>query len=316
MQHKMRHFHLSAIVAALVLGACRDRPAPPSDPLAPEPPVAEPEPPNNPQPPDPPAAEPVVLVGAGDIADCSSDGDEATAKLLDEIDGIVITLGDNAYPDGTASDFSECYEPSWGRHLSRTRPALGNHDYHSSGATPYFAYFGARAGPTGQGYYSYDQGAWHVVVLNSEANLTAQDGWLKADLAASARQCTLAYWHRPLFTSGAVHGPARSMRQLFAILYQAGAEVVLSAHNHQYERFAPQSPDGDADSARGIQYFVVGTGGAGLYGFKSTPAPNSQIRYNGGPGVLKLTLNESTYTWEFISVGGNTFSDRGSAPCH
>jgi acid phosphatase type 7 len=321
----IRPSQLAALVAALVLGACSNRPEPPSDPLAPDPPVAEPgpepepEPPGDPPPPpppDPPTAEPAVLVGAGDIAACNSDGDEATAQLLDEIEGTVITLGDNAYPDGTESDFSRCYGPSWGRHLSRTRPAPGNHDYHSTGAAPYFAYFGTRAGPAGKGYYSYDHGSWHIVALNSERSLTAQASWLEADLAATPRLCTLAYWHNPLFTSGSVHGPATNMRPLFAILYEAGADVVLSAHNHQYERFGPQTPAGDADSAAGIRYFVVGTGGAGLYDFKPTPARNSQVRYNGGYGVLKLTLSDSSYSWQFISVAGKTFSDTGSTACH
>jgi hypothetical protein len=258
----------------------------------------------------------VVLVGAGDIAECNSDGDEATAQLLDEIEGTVFTLGDNAYPDGTASDFSQCYNPSWGRHLSRTRPTPGNHDYHIAGAAPYFAYFGARAGPAGKGYYSYDEGSWHIVVLNSEFNRESQVAWLESDLAENPHHCTLAYWHHPLFTSGAVHGPATNMRPLFTILYEAGADVVLSAHNHQYERFGPQTPAGDGDSAAGIRYFVVGTGGAGLYDFKPTPARNSQVRYNGGYGVLKLTLSDSSYSWQFISVAGKTFSDTGSTACH
>jgi hypothetical protein len=257
-----------------------------------------------------------VLVGAGDIAGCTSSyRDEATASLLDGIAGTVFTLGDNAYPNGTSADFSQCYHPSWGRHRSRTRPAAGNHDYNSSGAAPYFAYFDARAGPAGRGYYSYNLGSWHVVVLNSERELTAQSSWLRADLAANPRFCTLAYWHKPLFTSGTNHSPATFMRPLFTILYSAGAEIVLSGHNHHYERFSPQTPSGAADAARGIRQFVVGTGGAPLYGF-GAPMRNSQVRYNKGHGVLKLTLADASYRWQFISVAGKSFTDAGTTSCH
>jgi acid phosphatase type 7 len=287
-------------LSGFILSGCTDRPEERSDPLAPESAVAA----------------SAVLVAAGDIAACNRTGDEATAKLLDNIAGTIAALGDNAYPDGTAANFSQCYKPSWGRHLSRTRPTPGNHEYHSSGAAPYYSYFGSRAGPAGRGYYSYNLGSWHIVVLNSEANRSAQASWLRADLAANPRRCTLAYWHRPLFTSGSSHGPFTAMRPLFAILYDAGADVVLSSHNHHYERFSPQTSTGEPNSARGIRQFVVGTGGNGLYGFKSTPARNSQKRYNGGFGVLKLTLNDASYSWRFISVAGKTFSDAGSTACH
>jgi len=298
----MRHqSYLVVIASGLLLGACTDRTEPGSEPLPSD---------------GASAAAAAVVVAAGDIAQCNSSGDEATAKLLDNISGTVLALGDLAYPDGTASNFSKCYHPSWGRHRSRTRPTPGNHEYHSSGAAPYYSYFGSRAGPAGRGYYSYNLGSWHIVVLNSEANRTAQSAWLKSDLAANRRRCTLAYWHRPLFTSSSKHGPFTAMRPLFTILYDAGADVVLSAHNHQYERFYPQTPTGAPSSSRGIRQFVVGTGGAGLYGFLSTPARNSQKRYNGGYGVLKLTLNDGSYGWRFVSVAGKTFSDTGSGTCH
>ena len=262
------------------------------------------------------AAATAVLVGAGDIAGCSSSyKDEATALLLDRIAGTVFTLGDNAYPDGSSSDFNGCYRPSWGRHLARTRPAVGNHEYHSSGAGPYFSYFGSRAGPAGRGYYSYNLGSWHIVVLNSERSHSAQETWLRSDLAANPRRCTLAYWHKPLFTSSSVHSPTTAMRPLFTILYNAGAEVVLSGHNHQYERFFPQTPTGQANGSRGIRQFVVGTGGASPYGFRS-PAPNSERRYNGGHGVLKLTLRDASYSWQFVSVAGKSFTDAGTTSCH
>ena len=258
----------------------------------------------------------VLLVGAGDIAGCRRTyADEATAALIERIGGAVFTLGDNAYPNGRATDF-DCYDSSWGRFKDRTYPSPGNHDYRTAEAAPYFAYFGGRAGPAGRGWYSYDLGGWHVVSLNSERNLDAQASWLAKDLAAHPARCTLAYWHRPLFTSASEHGPETAMRPIFRVLYQADADLVIAGHNHQYERFAPQDPDGRADSTRGIREFVVGTGGnPGLYGF-GRPAANSQVRYHGGQGVLKLTLYPERYEFEFVSVPGQVFSDRGAGVCH
>jgi hypothetical protein len=256
-----------------------------------------------------------TLVAAGDIASCSTtDGDAATARLVNAIPGTAATLGDNAYPDGTASNY-RCYNATWGQFKSRTRPVPGNHEYHTSGAWPYFSYFGSRAGPAGRGWYSYNLGAWHIVALNSEKSLSEQATWLRADLAAHRTKCTLAYWHRPLYTSGSAHGPYTPMRPIFRILYDAGAEIVLGGHNHEYERFAPQNADGRADGARGVRQFVVGTGGAGLYGFGSAK-PNSQKRYSGGYGVLKLTLSAGGYAWRFISVAGKSFTDSGTGACH
>ena len=258
----------------------------------------------------------VTLVGAGDIAGCAPEfQDEATAALIARIPGTVFTAGDNAYPDGTTADFA-CYDASWGAFKSRTRPAPGNHDYETPGAAPYFAYFDSLAGPPGKGYYSYDLGAWHIVSLNSEGDIPAQAAWLERDLAAHPARCTLAYWHKALFTSGSTHAPYDAMRPLYRVLYQAGADVILSGHNHQYERFAPQDPAGAADAARGLRYFVVGTGGApNFYGF-GPPRPNSEVRYTGGHGVLKLTLHADRYEWEFVSVAGKTFGDRGTQACH
>src|SRR2546422_4803025 len=185
----------------------------------------------------PPPGSAVVLVGAGDIADCSGSGDEATAALLDNIAGTVFTLGDNVYPDGTATQFTQCYDPSWGRHKARTRPAPGNHDYHTSGASGYYGYFGSIAGPSGQGYYSYDLGAWHIISLNSQTSMSAgsaQETWLKADLAASTKRCTIAYWHYPRFSSGP-HGSLSTSSAIWQDLYNAGAEIVLNGHDHDYQ---------------------------------------------------------------------------------
>ena len=259
---------------------------------------------------------PWTLVGAGDIADCDSRGAEATAELLDSIPGIVFTLGDNAYPSGTAQQFASCYQPTWGRHRSRTRPAPGNHDYLTPGASGYFGYFGANAGDSTKGYYSYDLGSWHIVVVNSVIATTpssAQIAWLQNDLASHPAMCTLAYWHYSLFSSGMYAVPA--MRTTWRVLYDAGADVVLAGHDHFYERFRPQSPDGVFDSARGIREFVVGTGGDEHQPFV-TIAPNSEVRNNKTFGVLKLSLYADRYHWEFVPAAGGTFSDSGSALCH
>ncbi len=264
----------------------------------------------------------VTLTGAGDIASCTSPGDEATARLLDSVPGTVFTTGDNAYPAGSARDFGDCYDPSWGRHRARTRPSPGNHDYQTAGAAGYFDYFGADAGQRGAGYYSYDHGDWHVVSLNSNCTAvggcqagSAQERWLRADLAANARRCTLAYWHHPLFTSGAGHGPAPALRPLFQTLYDHGADVVVTGHNHQYERFAPQDPNGRLDATRGIRQFVAGMGGASHYGFGAIQ-PNSEARNGDTYGVLSFTLRDGGYDWRFIPEAGRTYTDGGSDTCH
>jgi hypothetical protein len=263
-----------------------------------------------------PADDP-VLVGAGDIADCSSDGDEATANLLDGIPGTVFTTGDNAYPDGTAADFMNCYELSWGRHKARTYPSAGNHDYHTEGAAGYFGYFGPIAGEPDKGYYSYNLGSWHIIVLNSNIEVGArseQVNWLREDLAAHPVACTLAYWHEPRFSSGDRHGSSKGIRPLWQVLYDHGADVVLNGHEHNYERFAPQDPEGSADPIRGIRQFVIGTGGRSFYPLTKSIA-NSEVQNDDTLGVLKLTLHADSYSWEFVPVAGGTFTDSGNAPC-
>jgi hypothetical protein len=261
----------------------------------------------------------LVLVGAGDIASCGGSGDDETAALLDGLDGTVFTVGDNAYPDGAASDFADCYEPTWGRHKARTRPAPGNHDYHTGGASAYYTYFGANAGEAGQGYYSYDIGDWHIVSLNSNVSMgagSAQEQWLRADLAASTKSCTIAYWHHPRFSSGSQHGSSSSSQPLWQALYDAGAELAIAGHEHNYERFAPQTPTGAADPVHGIREFVVGTGGDSHYNDQSTSLANSEA-FNGTTyGVLKLTLGSGTYSWEFVPVAGGSFTDSGNGVCH
>jgi hypothetical protein len=284
-------------------------------------PTASPSPshtrvPTPPATPTPDQADDPVLVGAGDIAYCGSDGAAQTARLLDQIDGTVVTLGDNAYAAGTAEQFRDCYDPTWGRHKARTRPSPGNHDYGTPGAAGYFAYFGENAGPDGRGYYSYDLGAWHIISLNSEIGAgpeSEQALWLAADLAAHPATCTLAYWHKPLFSSGSVHGNDPHMQPIWDLLARAGADVVLTGHDHIYERFAPQNSSGAADP-QGIRQFVVGTGGASLYGIGSVKA-NSEVRGTDAYGVLKLQLHAAGYDWEFVPVEGANFNDSGSAAC-
>jgi acid phosphatase type 7 len=264
----------------------------------------------------------VVLVGAGDIADCNSlAGAEATAKLLDQVPGTVMAVGDLAYPNGTADNF-KCYDRTWGRAKSRTRPAPGNHEFHSSGATPYFDYFGSTAGAPGDGFYSYELGAWHIIVLNSECvdvggcdSGSREEKWLRADLAAHPSSCKLAYWHKPLFSSGGAHGNDLEITPLWQALYDAHADVVINGHDHNYERFARQDPQGHPDDSRGIREFVVGTGGKNLRPFGTIKA-NSEVRNNEAFGVLKLTLRPSGYDWLFLSQEGRTFTDSGTTACH
>ncbi len=263
-----------------------------------------------------------VLVAAGDIARCGEPGAAATAALLAELPGTVATLGDNAYRAGSRRDFADCYEPTWGAEKGRTRPVLGNHEYGTREARGYFGYFGDAAGERGKGYYSYDLGAWHVVALNSNCDEVGgcaagspQEQWLRADLAAHPAACTLAYWRHPVFSSGAEHGGEPTVRPLWDALAEAGADVVLGGHEHNYERFAPQAPDGRADEAYGIREFVVGTGGAGHYPI-GDPLPNSEARNDDTFGVLALTLRPDGYDWAFVPVSGGAFTDAGSAPCH
>jgi len=265
----------------------------------------------------PESTEEVVLVGAGDIANCNLLGGAiATARLLDHIPGTIFTVGDNAYDSGSAKEFEKCYTPTWGRHKARTRPTLGNHDLKADRGRSYYAYFGDNAGPEGRGYYSYDLGSWHIISLNSEDDARAkspQGRWLQEDLKATPGDCILAYWHSPFFSSGP-HGSERRVRDLWRLLYEAGADIVISGHDHDYERFAPQNPKGKADPERGIRQFVVGTGGAGVYEFRST-ASNSEIRDNSTYGVLKLTLGPGRYRWEFIPISAGNFTDSGSGTC-
>ena len=289
-----------------------------------------------------------VLVGAGDIARCYPGNDfraaipasqtpaESTAILLDHLPGVVMAVGDNAYEFGSPMDYATCYDPTWGRHKARTRPATGNHEYLTPGATGYFTYFGAAAHPETNGYYSYDIAGWHVVVLNSTPQWAAcpplpprstaeqgrlcvgdaaQRAWLSLDLAAHPALCTIAYFHHPRFSSGE-HGNQYEMQQFWDMLYAKGVDVVVSGHDHDYERFAPQNPDGRADPTRGIREFVVGTGGAELRRFRTPPVANSQVRIAGTYGVLALALGDGRYGWAFVATSGRRVRDAGGGRCH
>ena len=268
-----------------------------------------------------------VLVGAGDIAGCKNlEGAKATAKLIEQIPGTVFAAGDLAYERGSAEDFKNCYDLTWGRFKDRTKPALGNHEYANRTASGYFQYWGAQAGPAGKGYYSYDLGDWHIVVLNTNCDVKSlggcaagspQETWLKGNLAKHPAACILAYGHHALFSSGVFksHAVHPELKQLWEDLYAAHADLVLAGHEHSYERFAPQDPEGKADPANGIREIVVGTGGRShdLLGFST---PNSEAREWETYGVLKLTLSPGKYTWEFIPEEGKTFHDSGSGACH
>jgi acid phosphatase type 7 len=262
-----------------------------------------------------------VLLAAGDIADCDSDGDEATAKLLDGLSGTVATLGDTVYESGTPQQFADCYDPSWGRDKNRTKPAAGNHDYLTKGASGYFGYFGAAAGDPAKGYYSYDLGSWHIVVLNSNCSQVSgcdpgspQEKWLRQDLDTHPTKCTLAYWHHPRFNFGE-HGNTSSVRPLWQALYEAGAEIVLSGHDHNYQRWTPQDANGAKNTTRGIREFVVGTGGKSHYALGGPPS-NVEKFNDDTSGILRLTLHPGSYDWQFMPVAGKTFTDTGSTTCH
>ncbi len=298
------------------------------------------------EPPTPPPAGPpakevalpgaAVMIAAGDIAVCGTSGDEATAHIVDsllttdsvaKLQNVVVTIGDNAYPSGSSgveNDFPRCFSPSWGstRIMKVIHPSPGNHDYDSGSAEPYFSYFGQRAGPAGKGYYSYEVGSWHVVSLNSELyfehgspdEVQQQEDWLRKDLETHRTLCTLAYFHRPVFSSGK-YGSTRATHPLWNILYEAGADLVLNGHEHDYERFLPQTPAGVADSAKGITQIVAGTGGANLRPVDYPLARNSAYQIHGRWGVLKLTLGAGEYRHAFLDTGGRVW-DAGGGKCH
>jgi acid phosphatase type 7 len=262
---------------------------------------------------------PAVLVGAGDVAVCGEPYDDATADLLAGIDGTIFVAGDVVYDQGAQIEYERCFDPTWGRFKERIRPAPGNHDYKSPGAQPYFDYFGSAAGEPGRGWYAYTLGDWRIIVLNSNCDdVSCKDGspqveWLRQELAANSTRCSLAYFHHPRWSSGPA-GSAGWMAPFWRVLYEGGVDVVIGAHDHHYERFAPQDPNGSLDLERGIRQFVVGTGG-GYTRFVGAPIENSEIIGQHVFGVLKLELFPERYSWEFIPIEGYEFTDSGADVC-
>jgi len=268
-----------------------------------------------------------VLLAAGDIADCRSPGDETTADLIRTLPGTIATLGDNVYRSGSAQQYTDCYDPTWGTEKARTRPAAGNHDYGTPDARGYFDYFGAAAGDRGEGYYSYDLGAWHVVTLNSQCwdpkadnpylhecdPGSPQEQWLRADLAQHQSRCTLAVWHHPLFSSG-IEARNDHVRPLFQALYENGVDLLLTGHDHGYERFAPMDAAGNRDGAAGVRQLVVGTGGKNHQQNRAAQ-PNSEVRNVTDFGVLEVQLRPTAYRWEFVAEGSRVL-DAGANSCH
>jgi acid phosphatase type 7 len=269
----------------------------------------------------------IAVYAAGDIANCKDRSPEESdaaktaaliaSRLAGDNDAAVLTLGDNTYPVGRPSEFTDCYHPTWGQFKQRTYPSPGNHEYYTPNAIGYYGYFGDTAGAGAHGYFSFTLGSWHVISLNSNLKPDEHKGqlaWLKEDLEKHKTFCTLAYWHHPLYSSGG-HGDNAGMEDAWKMLHAADADLVLASHDHDYERFAPQDVNGNRDDRRGIRQFVVGTGGAKLTSLRSRRS-NSEISDNSTPGVLKLTLKNLGYEWEFLPVEKSGFTDRGTALCH
>jgi calcineurin-like phosphoesterase family protein len=263
-----------------------------------------------------PESSPVaaILLAVGDIGFCGDSNDDHVGQLAATLPGTIALLGDIAYDDGSATDFANCFDPAWGPLRDRLRPAPGNHEYETPGASGYYDYFGAAAGPRGEGWYSYDLGAWHLIALNSECGAivggcegsdSVELAWLAADLAAHPAECTLAYWHHPLYSSGK-HGDDPMTSPLWAALSDGGADLVLQGHDHDYERIAPID---------GIRSFVVGTGGRSLYEWPGSPGPHTEVRNNETYGLLELTLRPTDFSWRFVPAAGGTFTDSGTAAC-
>jgi hypothetical protein len=269
-----------------------------------------------------------LLAGAGDIADCTDTGVNQTANLILGLPTATVqTFGDNAYPHGSAGDFANCYDPTWGQFKDRTNPAIGDHEYETANASGYFNYFASRLAPFGasaqdplRAYYSYDLGAWHVVVLNaicfelSGCSVNGQVAWLNADLDAHTNTCTLAVLASPRWSSGSVHGSNQQMQGYWDSFYANHVDVVVGGDDHVYERFAPQDPQGFYAPGRGVRQFTVGTGGGSLYTFLD-PKANSEVRYRNSYGILKLGLHATSYDWKFLPTSG-TFTDSGSDSCN
>ena len=271
------------------------------------------------QPPTTAAAGAPTIAAAGDIA-CPGepcDSNRRTARLIRRLEPTaVLTLGDNQYEDGALDEFLASYDLTWGRFIGRTHPSPVNHEYHTAGADGYFDYFGRRAHRKAGGYYSFDVGDWHILALNSGTGDVSdqQLDWVRSDLASDDHVCELAYWHHPRWSSGKAHGSNATFDPLWGELYDAGVDVVLNGHEHNYERFAPLDRSGEVDRELGIREFVVGTGGMSHYGF-GDPITGSKKRIDDRFGVLEMTLRSARYDWRFLATGGDEL-DSGSKRCH
>lgn len=263
----------------------------------------------------PPAGQgTAALLAVGDVGWCGSPGVAQTAALLDRFSDPILLLGDLAYPNGSAADFQRCYHPEYGRFRSRSRPVPGNHEYDLGNADGYFGYFGDAAGPGRSGYYSFEAASWRVLMLNSAIPIergSAQYAWVQDQLQRRSR-CTLATVHHPFDGSGR-HGPTPFLRDIWQLLYDNGADVVVNGHEHNYERIAPQDANRRLDHDRGLRQFTVGTGGAPVYA-KTRHAANSEF-FADTWGALRLELAPTGYSWQFLDVNGMTL-DRGTASCH
>jgi hypothetical protein len=257
-----------------------------------------------------------VIVGAGDVGECGSPGTAQTARLIQEIDGQVFLTGDLGYPNGRADDLRRCFDPDFGKFRSRWRPLPGNHEYDMANAAPFYDYFGGSAGPDRRGYYSFRAASWLVLMLNSNIPTgrgSLQFDWVASELRTQRARCTLAMWHHPFATSGP-NGPNNFMRDMWQLLIDFDADVVVNGHDHMYERFSPFDRDYRLDVAHGLRQFIAGTGGATLYR-PATRAPNSELILSRF-GVLKLTLEPGFYEWDFIDAATRASADRGQGACH
>jgi hypothetical protein len=274
---------------------------------------------HDPNPTPPTASGTPTLTVAGNIGDCNGTDDDATGMILDTLPGTILTLGDNAFPNGSLDDYNNCYQPSWGHQKLRTYAVLGNHEYQTPGAEGAFDYWEERAGPQeGLGYYSFDVGAWHIIVLNDNISFepgSPQDQWLANDLANDGKRCTMAAWHQPAFLSSSTAGfTTRNRRAIWDRLYEAGVDVVVNGHQHHYERMGPMRPDGSRDDAAGIRQFNVGTGGESVALPTVAIHPQSEMR-SAQYGVVRFQLDSTGYRWDFIPVSGGVI-DTGSGTCH
>ncbi|MGE0551127.1 MAG: metallophosphoesterase [Kofleriaceae bacterium] len=268
--------------------------------------------------------QPQLVIAVGDIA--SSDPHDAdTADLVDTLDGTIILLGDNAYRDGSIDNYADYFEPTWGRFKDRIRPTPGNHEYRTTNAAGYFAYFGAAAGDPDEGYYSFDLGNWHLVALNTNGEDECeeiacdagsdQEQWLRADLQNNPKPCTLAYWHHPRWSSGE-HGNGAGTHALWQALFDHDAELVLAGHDHDYERFKPLDDQGAVDPSRGITQIIVGTGGRELRDFEGSKPAITEVRNGETYGVLHLRLYDDRAEYAFKPIAGSSFTDSGTVTCH